>query len=184
MNWKTRAKAYLIKYKGGKCEICGYDKDVPRVYHFHHRNPAEKDFSISQSSLSFDKLKLEVDKCDLLCANCHAEVHWKIDEKKRAARLLVKAKRLAPIICKHCNKKFKPTFGGQKFCTAECYHKNKRLLEWPNQKELEGLLWQLPASTLARCFGVSSKAIEKWAKSYKIGKPPRGYWAKKYGIRH
>jgi hypothetical protein len=49
----------------------------------------------------------------------------------------------------------------------------------PSKEELNKLLWQMPTQKLATQFGVSDKAIEKWAKAYKIEKPPRGYWAKK-----
>jgi hypothetical protein len=48
----------------------------------------------------------------------------------------------------------------------------------PSKEELEKLLWEKPTSQLAIQFGVSDKAIEKWAKSYKISKPSRGYWSK------
>lgn len=72
--WRKRVKLKLVEYKGGKCEICGYNKCI-RALGFHHRNPAEKDFSISGKSLSFDRLKIEVDKCILVCSNCHTEIH-------------------------------------------------------------------------------------------------------------
>lgn len=72
--WRKRTKIKLIEYKGGKCEICGYDK-CSRALGFHHKHPKEKDFSISGKSLSFDKLKTEVDKCMLVCSNCHCEIH-------------------------------------------------------------------------------------------------------------
>jgi 5-methylcytosine-specific restriction endonuclease McrA len=72
--WRKRTKLKLIEYKGGKCELCGYSK-CARALEFHHLNPDEKDFSISGRSLSFDKLKSEVDKCILVCSNCHSEIH-------------------------------------------------------------------------------------------------------------
>lgn len=49
----------------------------------------------------------------------------------------------------------------------------------PSKEELKNLLWEMPTIKVASQFGVSDKAIEKWAKAYKIEKPPRGYWAKK-----
>jgi len=49
----------------------------------------------------------------------------------------------------------------------------------PSKEELEQLLWQLPMSTLKSRFGVSDKAIAKWAKSYGITLPARGYWITK-----
>lgn len=74
MLWRKKTKKKLIDYKGGKCELCGYSR-CERALEFHHTNPNEKDFSISGRSLSFDKLKKEVDKCMLVCSNCHSEIH-------------------------------------------------------------------------------------------------------------
>lgn len=75
--WRKRTKKKLIEYKGGKCELCGYNK-CDSALQFHHKDPTEKDFSISGKSLSFDRLKEEVDKCMLVCSNCHAEIHENI----------------------------------------------------------------------------------------------------------
>ena len=67
-------------HKGGKCQRCGYDK-CEGALQFHHRNPEEKEFTLGQINLSkdfsIDELLQEVDKCDLLCANCHSEEHYK-----------------------------------------------------------------------------------------------------------
>ncbi|KKL48936.1 hypothetical protein LCGC14_2320510, partial [marine sediment metagenome] len=74
--WRIRVKQKLIEYKGSRCQRCGYDKKIPSVYDFHHRDPRKKDFGIgSYKVLNFEKLKKEADKCDLLCKNCHAGVH-------------------------------------------------------------------------------------------------------------
>ena len=75
--WRKRTIKKLIEYKGGKCELCGYNK-CDSALQFHHKDPTEKDFSISGRSLSFDRLKEEVDKCMLVCSNCHAEIHENI----------------------------------------------------------------------------------------------------------
>jgi len=63
-------------YKGGKCQICGYKK-CSRALSFHHINLKKKDFTISAKGLtrSWKKLQKEIDKCILLCANCHMELH-------------------------------------------------------------------------------------------------------------
>lgn len=81
MLWRKRKKRELIEYKGGKCEICGYNK-CDRALHFHHLNPKEKDFQISGKSLNFEKLKNEVDKCILVCSNCHCEIHDNLNKQK------------------------------------------------------------------------------------------------------
>jgi hypothetical protein len=73
---RKNLKLEAVKYKGGKCEKCGYNKCIEAL-EFHHTNPQEKDFSISKtgSTYSLDKIINEVDKCELLCSNCHREVH-------------------------------------------------------------------------------------------------------------
>ena len=74
---RRKVKELLVNYKGGKCEICGYDKCLGAL-DFHHINSKDKDFSISSSNVynNIDKLKSEVDKCILVCANCHREIHY------------------------------------------------------------------------------------------------------------
>lgn len=74
---RKKIKEELVLYKGGKCEICGYDKCLGAL-DFHHLNPNEKDFSISDSSKyhNLEEMKKEVDKCILVCANCHREIHY------------------------------------------------------------------------------------------------------------
>lgn len=80
IEWRKRTKIKLVEYKGGKCEFCGYNKSI-NALQFHHIDSNEKDFTISGKSLSFERLKNEVDKCLLLCANCHHEVHEKNKSK-------------------------------------------------------------------------------------------------------
>lgn len=71
---RRKKKQLLVEYKGGKCERCGYNKCIDAL-EFHHLDPLTKDFTISSSNLSLEKQKLEVDKCLLVCANCHREIH-------------------------------------------------------------------------------------------------------------
>ena len=81
-DFRQRLKIKSIEYKGGKCLICGYDK-CNRSMDFHHRDPNEKDFCIGSSTvLNWNRVKTELDKCDLLCRNCHGEVHEKLDNEK------------------------------------------------------------------------------------------------------
>lgn len=76
VDWRRRQKEKLVEYKGGKCEKCGYNKSI-QALQFHHLNPEEKDFNISGKSYSFKRIKKEVDKCMLVCSNCHIEIHEK-----------------------------------------------------------------------------------------------------------
>jgi len=73
---RLEIKKQCVEYLGGQCKICGYKKCY-RALEFHHMNPAEKEMGISQANTKyrFEQLKPELDKCVLLCKNCHAEVH-------------------------------------------------------------------------------------------------------------
>ena len=75
---RKKLKELAVEYKGGKCQnpSCGYDRCMEAM-DFHHINPEEKDFGISSKGFtrSWDKVKQELDKCVMLCANCHREVH-------------------------------------------------------------------------------------------------------------
>lgn len=68
-------KLKAIEYKGGQCIRCGYKKYYGALQ-FHHRDPNIKEMSITKARYrKWETFKKELDKCDLLCANCHAEIH-------------------------------------------------------------------------------------------------------------
>ncbi len=69
---RERAVAYL----GGRCQnaTCGYAGSVA-AFDFHHPDPYEKDFTISERMSSWKKIEPELAKCILLCCRCHREVH-------------------------------------------------------------------------------------------------------------
>ena len=75
---KRRKKIRLmaVEYKGGKCKRCGYDRCIEAL-EFHHKDPIQKDFSISEKGYtrSWKRVQEELDKCVMLCANCHREIH-------------------------------------------------------------------------------------------------------------
>ena len=55
---------------------CGYAK-CEAALTFHHREPGSKEFSMAEGGVtrSWARIQAELDKCDLICANCHAEIH-------------------------------------------------------------------------------------------------------------
>lgn len=78
-NRRRNQKILSVNYKGGKCEICGYNKCIEAL-EFHHKDPSKKDMNISNTGTVFsDKVKAELDKCILVCSNCHRELHYKPD---------------------------------------------------------------------------------------------------------
>ena len=70
-------KYKLVKARGGKCEICGYNKNISAL-HFHHINPETKAFELNSRTLERkpdEEIIEEFKKCKLVCANCHQELH-------------------------------------------------------------------------------------------------------------
>ena len=68
-------KLQAIEYLGGACQEC-LGVFHPAVFEFHHLNPEEKDRDPSKMfQLSWERIKAELDKCLLLCANCHRLKH-------------------------------------------------------------------------------------------------------------
>ena len=73
---RQKIRQMAIAAKGGKCEICGYNK-CNEALEFHHLDESDKDFGLSEKGYarSWKKVEKELLKCSLLCANCHREVH-------------------------------------------------------------------------------------------------------------
>jgi predicted nucleic acid-binding Zn ribbon protein len=72
---QKETKKRNVNYLGGKCKICNYNRSM-RSLTFHHFDPKKKEYSLSSSRIfNFEKCKKEMDKCLLVCANCHGEIH-------------------------------------------------------------------------------------------------------------
>jgi hypothetical protein len=69
-------KKKLVGFKGGMCQICGYSRCLVAL-DFHHIDESTKEFELSQRGLtrSWEKIISEAEKCLLVCANCHREIH-------------------------------------------------------------------------------------------------------------
>ncbi len=72
---RKKLKTLAVEYKGGECQICSYKRCVGAL-ELHHINKTDKTFGIGDKGYtrSWEKVKSELDKCILLCANCHREV--------------------------------------------------------------------------------------------------------------
>lgn len=69
-----KKKLQYVEYLGGRCIDC--KQTYPSaVFDFHHRNRDEKDFEIADIEYVWEIVKVELDKCDLLCSNCHRIRH-------------------------------------------------------------------------------------------------------------
>lgn len=67
-------KAVMVEYKGGKCQLCGYNHTM-RSLDFHHVDPSSKAMGFGANhNRSWQSVRDELDKCVCLCRNCHGEV--------------------------------------------------------------------------------------------------------------
>lgn len=82
--FKHQQKRYNLtmhELKINGCAICGYNK-CEVALEFHHVNQEDKKYCISRGQFGNKDLIDEVQKCILLCANCHREIHYKEKQKR------------------------------------------------------------------------------------------------------
>ena len=73
-------KERIVYVMGESCCICGYNKSL-QALDLHHLDPSIKDFTISRNAnKSWQATRQEIEKCILVCANCHREIHYLLKE--------------------------------------------------------------------------------------------------------
>jgi hypothetical protein len=177
-------KARAVTYKGGKCERCGYDK-CQAAMDFHHRDPSRKDFSISSGrTMSWERAVRELDKCILLCSNCHREEHDIIRSKRRVElETAVTESRRRPNVelrC-HCGNTVivnASRVGKAVACSLKCSARHLERANWPDDPTLARLVWSSPVTKIAEDLGVSPQSVAKRCKSREIPVPGPGYWSR------
>ena len=137
-----KRKCEYILSHGGKCEICGYNKNIAAI-EFHHLNPLEKEFQIDArkfANCELNKLEKELNKCIIVCSNCHRELHnkdltletvQKLTETSNKNSFNNKFGQECPI----CGKRF-PKSKGKKYCSLECKLKDTGRDKYPSKEEL------------------------------------------------
>lgn len=180
-------KAVVDDLKASK-GCCACEENLPACLDFHHVGNKDKNIACLVAGHNLRRLCDELNKCVVICANCHRKhhagyleittqtliVHYdsllhavqKIDTATIGARNRIIAKRTVTT---------KP-----KVRRARTYKPREysRKVARPDREELNRLLWQMPTEAIGRSFGVSGNAVAKWAKSYGLEKPARGYWTK------
>lgn len=162
-----KRKLELIELKGGKCQICGYDKNIAAL-DFHHTNPEEKSFQLDSRHLSntnIEILKEEAEKCILVCANCHREIHNEHFNKENISVLLNEyhTKNIKVLNhknktqkCLFCGNEFKPV-KGKKYCSKECALNDKH---YPSYEEVMITYNKLKSwDKVANAFNLTRKII-------------------------
>jgi endogenous inhibitor of DNA gyrase (YacG/DUF329 family) len=171
-------KAKLMEMKGIKCSSCGYKKNYAALA-FHHRDPSQKSFALDLrtcSNKSWESLLEEAAKCDLVCMNCHMEIHHpeldaessrnKIKEFIQFNETEVNQHLLDPMNCDRCGKEYQPDKSKRKFCSEKCRQLNSRKVERPSREQLEKDLSEMSFVRVGKKYGVSDNAVRKWLKNY------------------
>lgn len=175
-DFRQRLKTRAVYVLGDKCQCCGYDKCI-QALDFHHLDPTQKDFSFSDNvNRSWEKIKEELKKCILVCANCHREIHaGLIDntqlnssyDKNRAQEIdiLVENTKIHKIhYCKNCGVEI---WAGSEYC-PNCSAIQRRKVERPTRDELKKLIREKPFTKIAEEYEVTDNAIRKWCKSFSL----------------
>ena len=160
-----KRKQLLVEYKGGKCQICGYNKCL-KALHFHHRVPSEKLFELHTNSIkakNWDLVLIEADKCDLVCSNCHAEIHNEDFSDYINVKIgTVPGEGITNYPCVQCgvDRKHKSL---NNLCD-KCSRIKQRRVERPSLETLKEQIENIGYSATGRFYGVSDNAIRKWIK--------------------
>lgn len=160
-----KRKYEAVMMRGGKCERCGYNKNLAAL-EFHHRDPNTKKFQIDTtrafSNTNLDTLREELDKCDLLCANCHREEHHpeliisNMSSKLEGCEKTSFSKESGSI-CPVCGKRF-PKSKGKIYCSKECREADKH---YPSIEEIEEQYKILKSwEKVAQYFGLTRRIIQ------------------------
>lgn len=167
-----RRKLELISLCGGGCKNCGYKKNISAL-EFHHRDPTKKKIVLDLKSLGNNSMKTileELDKCDLLCANCHRELHNPQLEFNTVVELTKGVINHTAIVqvrkyvtnpnCKDCGVKI--TYKHSRCIT--CASKIKIKHNKPNIELLNEEYNTYGVSWCSRKYNADRKTIKKWLK--------------------
>ena len=172
-NQKERAltrKLELIAMRGGKCELCGYDKNIAAL-DFHHKDPSTKKFQLDSRHLSnttVEEIIEESKKCILVCSNCHRELHNPQMDKNNIPTLLEEiVSKHVPVtamkkkhFCEYCGKEMTYTTG-KRFCSKEC-RDLASVVGMPTREELNDKYEELKSwEKVASFYGYSRRVIQR-----------------------
>jgi hypothetical protein len=161
---QRRKKLKAIEMFGGKCQICGYNK-CPNALEFHHVGEKKESPSYIIMRWSWERAKKELEKCILICANCHREIHYQ-NRNVGFSRFL---KPWLTIRCQQCKSSFETKNEDQIFCSDICRHVGvRKVKQRPNKEELASLIKEFPWVRIGKMFKVSDNAVRKWARKYEL----------------
>jgi hypothetical protein len=167
MKSQRRKKIFAVEQFGGKCQRCGYDKCI-NALQFHHVDPSTKEYDPTYviMRMSWESAYKELQKCILVCANCHAEIHY---QDLDVSQILLASKTFSKI-CERCEALFETKAPEQKYCGVGCQSVSRRKVKIePNKSDLQKLLdSNTPWTKIGEAYGVSDNAMRKWARKFEL----------------
>jgi len=175
----TKERVFYVM--GERCALCGLSDPCMDIYDFHHINPQEKDFTISQGlyNNAWTTLVKELKKSTLLCANCHRKLHSdfeKYSKNLKSSFIQERADEITKPIedlkthkvyyCKNCGKIIS---SGVERC-PECEKINRRVVDRSDRLQLKELIRTESFVQIGLAFGVTDNAIRKWCVGYNLPK--------------
>lgn len=186
---KIQALVDAIKTRYG-CAQCGENDSA--CLDFHHMRDKTDEVSYLVAVKSAHKIANEINKCIVVCANCHRKLHrYNLDvshlplcdidvaefdscksSRKSHPKLLAKTAATKAKVAKAKADRVDGRINANRLR----HHPTK--VDWPDKETLLQMVWNRPSAIIAKELGVSDKSICKRCKRYGIQKPPRGYWQK------
>lgn len=183
---RQSAKKQGVKNLGGKCLKCGETR--PYILSFHHLDAKEKDNVPSRyiANSQFDLFFKEIQKCGLLCNNCHGEFHYLEANKGITIEnyLQMSKEEIYNIYsdpveehkytyaeqpkCKKCGKII--SLGTKTQLCSKCQSESRRIVKRPDKEKLFEILMINKGNftKVGSLFNVTDNAIRKWCKSYNL----------------
>ena len=180
--FRQNRKKALVYIAGNKCNLCGYNKSIAALQ-FHHIHPELKEYGLASKGTchAVEKDLKELQKCILVCANCHREIHnesfysqqelqkKRIYNEEEAKKLLtdtINKKTKTYKYCKQCGKQL-PYGTHSEFC-VDCYNLNRRKVKRPSREELKILIRTKSFVQIGKDYNVSDNALRKWCDFYNL----------------
>lgn len=167
-NQKLRGLKRKYEYtisRGGKCEICGYNKNMSAL-EFHHLDPSTKEFCIDIRHFSntiLEKLENELSKCAMVCSNCHRELHNPTLSMENIPKIIEGCNKKSfgskkeTSICPVCSNSFYKV-KGKIYCSKECNEASKG---YPSYNEIVEQYEILKSwDKVANYFGITRKITQ------------------------
>lgn len=187
---RTAFKKEGVRLLGGKCLKCGENRHYALC--FHHLDPKQKADTPSRliANSQFEDFLIEIQKCILLCANCHQEFHFleahqgltieeyvNLNQEFKIPDTIIRDKETVEMIAKqkqgkytHCSQCGEALSGeGVTGLCLSCYNKSTRkVAERPEPIILAQEILSMGFCAVGRKYGVSDNAIRKWCKAYNM----------------